>query len=457
MTNQWGSPAAADVCECAACGQRSRHLTSFLLRCFKSTLRKSLIHSICSYHPVPRTVSPRMLNGTQRSPILTFAPADHRHNRWPRSGPFPPHIPHVTATLQLQSHGMLLPVVSIQAVSLTSCVLPDENHVASDSVRLHCGPYQSNAKTDRNGRNEEFLCSRSTAAPSHSNDTPRDYLHAKHEPTQHDTQDVRRLLHGPSKSSVDSDWTARVVSPHVVRTIPMSKWYDDWDVVSSPDMPQPAKHCSHDACFVDGESHQAKLLSCHVVLYQCLARSHHVTSCLAMSRLRLEFVTRLRSATKVSRYPWREKTFKTELHCLVVAPCHINQALSRNTSVPDILVCCSFCDRSKRATVNNTSIVTLHIRLLLLPASERHERAPTQLMSACHNHRLQSFCERNGPSVTHFVATDIQYCEGAVCLGILEKERKHESQRANDCTPSRCSRTDPHQLLRIRMSVQRCK
>ena len=83
--------------------------------------------------------------------------------------PFPPHIPHVTATLQLQSHGMLLPVLSIQTVSLTSCVLPDENHVASDSVRLHRGPYPSNAKTDRNKRNEELLCSRSTAAPSHSN------------------------------------------------------------------------------------------------------------------------------------------------------------------------------------------------------------------------------------------------------------------------------------------------
>ena len=226
-------------------------------------------------------------------------------------------FPHVTATLQLQSHGMLLPVLSIQTLSfflrnkpLTSCVLPDENHVASDSVRLHCGPYQSNAKTDRNGRNEEFLCSRSTAAPSHSNDTPRDHLHAKHDPTQHDTQDVRRLLHGPSKSSVDSDCTARVVSPHVVRTIPMSKWYDDWCVVSSPDMPQHAKHCSHAACFGDGESHQAKLLSCHVVLYRCLDRSHHVTSCLAMSRLRLEFVTRLRSATKVSRYPWRERHSK---------------------------------------------------------------------------------------------------------------------------------------------------
>ena len=36
-----------------------------LLRCFKSTLRKSLIHSIFSYHSVPRTVSPTIMNGTQ--------------------------------------------------------------------------------------------------------------------------------------------------------------------------------------------------------------------------------------------------------------------------------------------------------------------------------------------------------------------------------------------------------
>ena len=52
---------------------------------------------------------------------------------------------------------------------MSSRMLPDENHVASDSVRLHRGPYQSSAKTDRNGRNAELLCSRSIAAPSHSN------------------------------------------------------------------------------------------------------------------------------------------------------------------------------------------------------------------------------------------------------------------------------------------------
>ena len=40
--------------------------------------------------------------------------------------------------------------------------------------------------------------------------TPRDFLHAKHDPTRHDTQDVRRLLRGPSKSPVDSNWTVRI-------------------------------------------------------------------------------------------------------------------------------------------------------------------------------------------------------------------------------------------------------
>ena len=41
---------------------------------------------------------------------------------------------------------------------MSSRILPDENHV-----------YKSCAKTHRNGRNEELLCSRSIAAPSHSN------------------------------------------------------------------------------------------------------------------------------------------------------------------------------------------------------------------------------------------------------------------------------------------------
>ena len=75
-------------------------------------------------------------------------------------------------------------------------------------------------------------------------------------------------------------------------------------------MPQHAKHCSHAACFVHGESHQAKLVSCHVVLYRCLARSHHVTSCLAMPRLRLKFVTRLRSVTQSADTRGRERHSK---------------------------------------------------------------------------------------------------------------------------------------------------
>ena len=43
----------------------------------------------------------------------------------------------------------------------------------------------------------------------------------------------------------------------------MSKWYDGWTVVASPDMPQHAKRCSHAARFVDGVAHQAMLVSCH--------------------------------------------------------------------------------------------------------------------------------------------------------------------------------------------------
>ena len=40
-------------------------------------------------------------------------------------------------------------------------------------------------------------------------------------------------------------------------------------------------------------------------------------------------------------------------------------------------------------------------------------------MTTCHNRRLQSFCERNGPSVPHFVVIEVQYCEGAVCLSMF--------------------------------------
>ena len=75
--------------------------------------------------------------------------------------------------------------------------------------------------------------------------------------------------------------------------------------------------------------------------------------------------------------------------------------------------------RRIRATVNNTTIVTLRIRLLLLPASEAHEGARAQLMTKCHNRRLQRFCERNGASVPHIVDREIQFSEGAVCLSMF--------------------------------------
>ena len=56
---------------------------------------------------------------------------------------------------------------------------------------------------------ERLLNSKSPCARQSLN-TPRDFLHAKHDPTQHDTQDVRRLLRGPPKSLVDSNWTVRI-------------------------------------------------------------------------------------------------------------------------------------------------------------------------------------------------------------------------------------------------------
>ena len=56
---------------------------------------------------------------------------------------------------------------------------------------------------------ERLLNSKSLCACQSLN-TPRDFLHAKLDPIQHDTQDVRRLLRGPSKSPVDSNWTARI-------------------------------------------------------------------------------------------------------------------------------------------------------------------------------------------------------------------------------------------------------
>ena len=56
---------------------------------------------------------------------------------------------------------------------------------------------------------ERLLNSKSPCARQSLN-TPRDFSHAKLDPTQHDTQDVRRLLRGPLKSPVDSNWTVRI-------------------------------------------------------------------------------------------------------------------------------------------------------------------------------------------------------------------------------------------------------
>ena len=58
----------------------------------------------------------------------------------------------------------------------------------------------------------------------------------------------------------------------------MSKWYDDWSVVSSPDMPKHAKRCSHAACFVNGVSHQAMLMSCHASSCSTNALPDHTIS-----------------------------------------------------------------------------------------------------------------------------------------------------------------------------------
>ena len=56
---------------------------------------------------------------------------------------------------------------------------------------------------------KRLLNSKSPVARQSLN-TPRDFSHAKLDPTQHDTQDVRRHLRGPSKSPVDSNWIARI-------------------------------------------------------------------------------------------------------------------------------------------------------------------------------------------------------------------------------------------------------
>ena len=197
-------------------------------------------------------------------------------------------------------------------------------------------------------------------------------------------------------------------------------------------------------------------MPCHVALYRCLARSHHVTSYLAMSCLRLEFVTRLRTATQNQQMPLARETSTTEHSTLVVAPCHINQTLSRGASVPDISVCCSFFDRSKRATSNtvkNTTMSTLHIRLILLPSPEAHARVLAQLMTTCHSHRLQRFCERHGAQRPLLCCQRYSVLRGS-CLP-WNSGKPPLPARANDCMPSRRSRAEPRQFLHIRMSEKR--
>ena len=156
--------------------------------------------------------------------------------------------------------------------------------------------------------------------------------------------------------------------------------------------------------------------------------------------------------------PLARETSTAEHSTLVVAPCHINQTHSRNTPVPDISVCCSVCDRSKRAalnTVNNTTMSTLHIRLILLPSSEAHARVVAKLMTACHSHRLQRFCERHGASVPPLVIPKIQFSEGAVYLVILRiKEAPLPARERMHAIPS-CN-SEP-QSLHPCMSLQWCE
>ena len=155
--------------------------------------------------------------------------------------------------------------------------------------------------------------------------------------------------------------------------------------------------------------------------------------------------------------PLARETSTTEHSTLVVAPCHINQTHSRNTPVPDISVCCSFLNRSKRATLNtvkNTTMSTLHIRLILLPSPEAHARVLTQLMTTCHNRRLQRFCERNGASDPHLCCQRYSVLRGSCLPWNSGKLEAPLPARANDCMPSRRSRAEPRQFLHIRMSTK---
>ena len=159
------------------------------------------------------------------------------------------------------------------------------------------------------------------------------------DPTQHDTQDVRRLLRGQSKSPEDSNWTVRIAhSLTSCAPFPCQSGVMTGPSCQCPDMPQHAKRCSHPTCFVDGVSHQAMLVSCHATSCSTDALPDHIMSlrtlqCLACGWSLLgAFAVQRKSADA----PWRERHEQLSTPLLVGAPCHINQTLSRGASVPDI-------------------------------------------------------------------------------------------------------------------------
>ena len=94
-------------------------------------------------------------------------------------------------------------------------------------------------------------------------------------------------------------------TPHVVRSISMSKWYDDRTVVSSPDMPQHAKRCAHAARFVNGVSHQAMLASCHATSCSTDAMPDHIMSLRTLQCLACGW-SLLGAFAVQRRCPWRE-------------------------------------------------------------------------------------------------------------------------------------------------------
>ena len=279
---------------------------------------------------------------------------------------------------------------------------------------------------------KRLLNSKSRCARQSLN-TPRDFLHAILDPTQQDTQDVRRHLRRPSKSSVDFNWTARIAHTSCAPFTCQS------GVMAGPSCQVLTCHNTRNVVLmllVLSMACHIKPCSCHAMPRPALPMPSPITSChfvpcnvsLAVG---VCYAPSQRNASQQMRLAGETST--TEHSALVVAPCHINHTHSRNTPVPDISVCCSFFDRRKRATLNtvkNTTMSTIHIRLILLPSPEAHARVLAQLVTTCHNRRLQHFCERHGASgPIHSVVIEIQFCEGAVCLGILANW-KHQSQRA---------------------------